>query len=196
MTEPATIDSETQFRQPFLARSGLGYWLTASDGGVFNADGALFLGSMRAEPSPDRQITRARWWPHGDRHDRRRRRPIGQRGGHSGRAIGEHPAVGAGQPVAGAIGRRSDTDDRLFAFGSAPFGGSLGSSPPASPVVGYQPRPQADTGTGWRRRTVRCLRSVTPTSSGADQASRSTCRVRVALALAFTLARTAAPRPR
>ena len=121
-----------------------GYWVVASDGGIFAFD-APFLGS-RGEPPPGRTGRRDRvarsgggYWevaadggllPEGDA-------PF----------LGSMGAQQLNEPVQGIAGtpdgggyRMVASDGGIFSFGDAQFDGSMGGAPLAAPIVGIAER--------------------------------------------------------
>lgn len=126
-----------------------GYWLAASDGGIFAFGDAPFLGSMGGRPlaSPIVGVastnTGGGYWL------------VGSDGGVF--AFGDAPFYGSmgGRPLARpvvAVAARTGgsgywmvaSDGGLFAFGDAPFLGSMGGTPLAAPVVGMASTPSGN----------------------------------------------------
>jgi hypothetical protein len=127
--------------------SGLGYWMIGSDGGVFSFGDAAFAGSMGGRrinapvvgivPDPDG----VGYWL------------VAADGGifafsadFRGSVPGAlAPGVRLNRPVIGAVGYGSGylmvaSDGGIFDFsGASGFYGSLGSTPPSSPIVGVAP---------------------------------------------------------
>ena len=117
--------------------SDQGYWLVASDGGIFAFGDAPFMGSTGGTTS-----TSPWWaWP-----------PVDGNGywlvasdggifafgdavfhGSTGSIVLNRPIVGMTLPPDGYGYTMGAADGGLFAFGNAPFNGSLGGSPPAAP---------------------------------------------------------------
>ncbi|HUY86628.1 MAG TPA: PKD domain-containing protein [Acidimicrobiales bacterium] len=93
-----------------------GYWMVASEGGIFAFGDASFLGSS-GQINPSQQ---------------------------AGGSNSFTPA----KPIVGMVATSDakgywmvGSDGGVFAFGDAGFVGSLGSHPPASPIVGFTPHP-------------------------------------------------------
>jgi hypothetical protein len=117
--------------------SGRGYYMVASDGGIFTFGDAAFHGSMGATPLnapvqslvPDLDGTG--YWL------------VASDGGiFAFEAVfyGSMGDVRLNKPVTGMVGFGKGylmvaEDGGIFTFGDAPFKGSLGSSPPAQPIV-------------------------------------------------------------
>ena len=117
--------------------SGLGYWMVASDGGVFSFGDAKFYGSMGGTrlnkpvmslaPDPDG----IGYWL------------VASDGGifaFDAPFFGSMGSTPLNRPVSGMVGQPGGylmvaEDGGIFAFGTVEFHGSLGSTPPASPVV-------------------------------------------------------------
>ena len=131
--------------------TGDGYWLVASDGGIFAFGDAPFYGSMGGQPL-NQPIVGMAATPSGRgllagglrrRHLRLRRRPVLR--------VDGRPAP---QPAHRGHGRHPDgpgllvvaSDGGIFAFGDAPFDGSMGGQPLNQPIVGHGARPPADAG--------------------------------------------------
>ena len=120
---------------------------------------------------------------HGDRHGgQRRRRRL--RHGHLLRqgprlrrlpvAAATCPAIAAGRPDRGH-GRHADrttgtgwppSDGGIFAFGDAPFAGSMGGRPLDRPDRGHGRHPDRPRATGWSPPTAASSPSATPPSTG------------------------------
>ena len=130
---------------------GKGYWLVASDGGIFTFGDAAFYGSTGATAQqtdrghgghPRRQGLLAGGVRRRRLHLRRRRvlRLHGRHRAQQARSSGMAPTPdGKGYWLVAS-------DGGIFSFGDATFYGSLGASPPSSPVVGVAP---AAGGTGY-----------------------------------------------
>jgi hypothetical protein len=119
--------------------SGGGYYMVASDGGVFTFGDARFVGSMGGAklnapvqslvPDPDG----SGYWL------------VASDGGIFAFDAPFHGSMGAvrlNRPITGMVGGASGDgylmvgeDGGIFTFGSIPFRGSLGASPPATPVA-------------------------------------------------------------
>ena len=117
--------------------SGLGYWMVASDGGIFSFGDAKFSGStggmrlnkpvMSMAPDPDG----TGYWL------------VASDGGIFAFAAPFYGSMGAtrlNKPISGMVTGPAGylmvaEDGGIFAFGDVAFHGSLGSNPPASPVV-------------------------------------------------------------
>ena len=123
---------------------GKGYWMVASDGGIFSFGDAAFYGSMGGTAAqPTHRGHRGR---PGDRRllgggVRRRhlqlRRPVL-------REHRQHPAQPAHRRHGGVAPTARATaswpsDGGIFTFGNAPFDGSTGGTPLVAPVVGMAP---------------------------------------------------------
>jgi hypothetical protein len=123
--------------------SGNGYWMVGSDGGIFSFGDARFHGSMGGQRlnqpvvgiAPDLDGTG--YWL------------VGADGGifaFEANFVGSVPAALApgqrlNKPVIGALSYGNGylmvaSDGGIFAFSDQPFHGSLGSTPPSSPIVG------------------------------------------------------------
>lgn len=119
--------------------SGKGYWMVAADGGIFTFGDARFSGSMGAArlnapvismaPDPDG----TGYWL------------VAADGGIFSFAAPWHGSMGAtrlNRPVSGMVASPSGggyllvgEDGGVFTFGDVPFHGSLGASPPGSPIT-------------------------------------------------------------
>ena len=117
--------------------SGLGYFMVASDGGIFAFGDARFAGSMGGHrlnrpvtsmaPDPD---GRGYWLVSSD----------GGIFAFDAPFFGSLGSIRLNEPVTGMVPAARGylmvaADGGIFAFGDVPFHGSLGSSPPAEPVV-------------------------------------------------------------
>jgi poly-gamma-glutamate capsule biosynthesis protein CapA/YwtB (metallophosphatase superfamily) len=120
--------------------SGLGYWMVASDGGIFAFGDAGFFGSMGGIPL-NRPVVGMAATPTGQGYWL-----VASDGGifsfGDARFFGSMGATPLNQPVVGIVPtptgrgyRLVAADGGVFAFGDAPFIGSLGATPPADPVV-------------------------------------------------------------
>jgi hypothetical protein len=123
--------------------SGRGYYMVAADGGIFSFGDAVFYGSMGGTrlngpvvglaPDPDG----AGYWL------------VATDGGiFSFQAAfrGSMGSVRLNQPVIGMVAYGDGylmvaSDGGIFTFSSKPFAGSLGSNPPAQPIVAVSPLP-------------------------------------------------------
>jgi hypothetical protein len=114
-----------------------GYYLVASDGGVFPFGDAVFSGSLgdrrlnapivSLAPDPD---GRGYWLTAAD----------GGIFGFDAPFYGSMGATPLNKPISGMVPGSGGylmvaQDGGIFAFGNVPFHGSLGSNPPTSPVV-------------------------------------------------------------
>jgi hypothetical protein len=117
--------------------SGNGYWMVASDGGIFAFGDAAFFGSMGGQrlnkpvmsmaPDPDG----VGYWL------------VASDGGIFAFAATFHGSMGGtplNKPVSGMVPGAAGylmvaEDGGIFAFGDVAFHGSLGASPPVSPIV-------------------------------------------------------------
>jgi hypothetical protein len=123
--------------------TGQGYYMVASDGGIFSFGDARFQGSMGGQrlnapvrslvPDPDQ----AGYWL------------VGSDGGvfaFDADFRGSMGEVKLNKPVTGMVAFGNGylmvaSDGGVFNFSDKPFAGSLGSNPPASPIVALAPRP-------------------------------------------------------
>jgi hypothetical protein len=117
--------------------SGLGYYMVASDGGVFAFGDAQFRGSMGGQPLNGAVQSLV---PDGDNDGYWL---VAVDGGVFAFSAGFHGSMGGqplNKPITGMV-RYGDgylmvaEDGGIFNFSTKPFAGSLGSSPPATPVV-------------------------------------------------------------
>jgi hypothetical protein len=119
--------------------SGNGYWMVASDGGIFSFGDAKFYGSMGDKklnkpvmsmaPDPDG----VGYWL------------VASDGGifaFDANFFGSTGNLKLNRPISGMVASPTGagylmvaSDGGIFSFGDVPFHGSLGSNPPASPVV-------------------------------------------------------------
>jgi hypothetical protein len=126
--------------------SGAGYWMVASDGGIFAFGDAGFYGSMGGIPL-NRPVVGMAATPSG-----RGYWLVASDGGvfafGDARFLGSMGGVALNQPVVGIVPTASGlgyrmvaADGGVFAFGDADFSGSLGATPPGDPVVALAPVP-------------------------------------------------------
>ena len=145
---------------------GRGYWLVASDGGVFAFGDAQFDGSMGGQ-ALNRPVVAMRPPPTG-------RRLLGGRPPTAGSSPSATPVLRLdGRQAARRPDRRHGahpdgqgywmvaSDGGVFAFGDAGFIGSMGGPPLDAPIVGWRPTHDA-AATGWWRPTAGCSPSATP----------------------------------
>jgi hypothetical protein len=135
--------------------TGNGYWMVGSDGGIFSFGDAQFYGSMGDKslnkpvismaPDPDG----AGYWL------------VASDGGifaFSAPFYGSTGALKLNKPISSVVASPTGqgylmvaSDGGIFSFGDVPFHGSLGSNPPASPVVAVaaigEPDPYSADGT-------------------------------------------------
>ncbi|MGD9791855.1 MAG: hypothetical protein AB7V43_00100 [Acidimicrobiia bacterium] len=133
-------------RDSIATASGRGYFMVASDGGVFTFGDARFSGSMGATPlnAPVESLVPD---PDGSGYWL-----VASDGGvFAFDAVfhGSMASVALNSPVEGMVPFGDGyvlvgSDGGAFVFSDRPFFGSLGSSPPASPVVAITARPQGD----------------------------------------------------
>ena len=124
--------------------SGKGYWIVASDGGVFTGGDAKFYGSMGGKPlkqpvvgiagTPDGQgywevASDGGIFTFGDAHFY----------GSTGALILDQPVVGMAATPDGKGYWLVAADGGIFTFGDANFYGSMGGRPLDAPVVGMAP---------------------------------------------------------
>ena len=119
---------------------GLGYWMVASDGGIFSFGGAPFYGSMGGTPLNQPMVGMAArhgggYWlfaADGGVFSFGGAPFYGSMGGHRLNA----PVVAMVATPSGAGYLLIAADGGVFAFGEAKFLGSTGSNPPPSPIAG------------------------------------------------------------
>jgi hypothetical protein len=116
---------------------GTGYWLVASDGGIFAFGDARFAGSMggRRLNAPVRSLV-----PDGDGDGYWLVASDGGVFAFNAPFRGSLGDVRLNKPVRGMVRYGNGyvmvgEDGGIFAFSDKPFSGSLGSVPPASPIV-------------------------------------------------------------
>jgi hypothetical protein len=126
--------------------SGRGYWMVASDGGIFSFGDATFYGSMGGKPLNQPIVSMAPdpdgagYWL------------VASDGGifaFDAAFYGSTGNIRLNKPISGMVPGSSGylmvgTDGGIFAFGDVPFQGSLGADPPTNPIVGVAllpPRP-------------------------------------------------------
>ena len=149
---------------------GKGYWLVASDGGIFAFGDATFHGSMGG----NHLNARSSAWPP---------RRTAADTGWSPQTAGSSPSVTrkfhgsmggrpSNEPVVG-MAATSDgngywlvaSDGGIFAFGDAKFHGSMGGRPLNEPVVGMAADVGRKTVTGWSLQTAGSSHSATRSST-------------------------------
>ena len=160
--------------------TGHGYWLVASDGGIFpfgdaggyGSTGGIHLNQpiVGMAPSP---TGRGYWLVAADGGIF----PFGDAGG-----FGSTGGIRLNKPVVGMAATPSGhgyllvaSDGGIFPFGDAGGYGSTGGIRLNKPVVGMAERPQG-VGTGWWPRTAGSSRSAMPAASVAPARSTSTSR--------------------
>jgi len=117
--------------------SGRGYWLVASDGGIFSFGDAQFFGSTGGTKL-NRPVTSMVPDPDGTGYWL-----VASDGGifaFQAPFYGSMGRIPLNRPVSAMVGGTGGylmvgEDGGIFSFGSVPFFGSLGANPPASPIV-------------------------------------------------------------
>jgi ribosomal protein L24E len=117
--------------------SGRGYWMVASDGGIFAFGDARFYGSMGGVPLNEPIVSMA---PDPDGAGYWLVAADGGIFAFDARFYGSMGGVPLNEPVTGIVPGSAGylmvaTDGGIFAFGDVPFAGSLGDDPPPDPVV-------------------------------------------------------------
>ena len=186
---PVTITQpppSTQVLYPFgygLSLSGpaSGYWLVASDGGIFTFGDAGFYGSTGRPPAeqadrrhgghPRRQGLLAGGLRRRHLHLRRRRASTAR----PGRIHLNKPIVGMAATPDGKGYWLVASDGGIFTFGDAGFYGSTGGITSTSRSSAWPPPPTARA-TGWWPPTAASSPSATPASTARPAASTSTSR--------------------
>ena len=151
-----------------------GYWLGASDGGIFTFGDAVFHGSqggarlnkpivgMASTPPSNGTASNGYWLVASDgglfTH--------GTAGfyGSTGGMVLNAPIVGMARTPDGNGYWLVASDGGVFAFGDAVFYGSMGGSISTNPLSAW-PLPRMVEVTGWWRPTEECLPSATPSSA-------------------------------
>ena len=139
-------DRTTTPNQPHSATEGLGYWLTASDGGIFSEGGAPFLGSTGAM-SLNQPITGVAATPDGNGYWL-----VASDGGvfsygdaafqgSAGSLPLNRPIVALAATPAGKGYWMVASDGGIFNYGDASFYGSTGGTPLNRPIVGMAATP-------------------------------------------------------
>jgi SpoIID/LytB domain protein len=147
---PARLESLSDITTVGEGSGGVsGYWINATDGGVFSFGSAQFYGSTGGmvlnKPVVGMAGTRdARgYWEvatdggvfsFGD----------AQFHGSTGAMVLNQPVVGMATTPDGGGYWLVASDGGIFAFGDAGFFGSLGAAPPATPIVGVAPSPSGN----------------------------------------------------
>ncbi len=117
--------------------TGQGYWMVASDGGIFSFGDAQFAGSMGGKPLNKPVMSMA---PDPDGHGYWLVASDGGIFAFDAPFYGSMGSWHLNKPISGMVPGNGGylmvaQDGGIFAFGNVPFHGSLGTNPPASPVV-------------------------------------------------------------
>ncbi len=141
-----SAESDTSRYTYGTPRTGLGYWESAADGGIFSYGNAQFYGSMGGRPL-NRPVVGMAATPTGGGYWE-----VASDGGlfafgnaqfygsMGGKPLDE-PVVGMAPTPTGGGYWEVASDGGIFAFGNAQFYGSMGGKPLDRPVVGMAPTP-------------------------------------------------------
>ena len=157
--------------------NGKGYWMVASDGGIFSFGNAQFYGSMGGKPLNQPIVglaadptTGGYWEVASDGGVSSYHAPFY---GSTGSIHLNKPIVGMEASPSGQGYRFVASDGGIFTYGQAPFEGSTGSSAAWPHRWWAWPPTTPPTATGWRRPTAASSPSAAPPTSAGSSAHRA-----------------------